>query len=144
MDPYDGRVVTNFVRQSLAGEPLTVYGDGSQTRSLQYVDDLIEGICRHMKVDHPGPINLGNPEEATVLEIARLIGELTGADPEIVYEPLPENDPLRRKPDIALAQELLGWQPKIKAREGLLMTIGDAMERVAAAEGLQVPKAAQG
>jgi nucleoside-diphosphate-sugar epimerase len=129
MDPHDGRVVTNFVRQALAGEPLTVYGEGKQTRSLQYIDDLIEGICRYMKVEHPGPVNLGNPQECTVLEIAKLILKLTGSKSTIAYEPLPENDPMRRRPNISLAKELLDWQPTIDAERGLTMTIDDAVER---------------
>lgn len=127
MDPHDGRVVTNFIRQALDGEPLTVYGEGRQTRSLQYIDDLIEGIFRYMSIDHPGPINLGNPQEYTVLEIAQLILELTGSRSGIAYQPLPENDPMRRKPDILLAQALLGWQPAIDVRRGLAMTIKDVM-----------------
>lgn len=134
MDPYDGRVVTNFVRQALAGEPLTVYGDGSQTRSLQHIDDLVEGIVRYMKVEDPGPINLGNPEEASVLEIAKLVLELTGSQSEIAFAPLPENDPTRRRPDIGKARKLLGWRPQISMREGLERTIDDAVRRLEDAE----------
>lgn len=129
MDPRDGRVVTNFIRQALAGEPLTVYGQGLQTRSLQYIDDLIEGICRYMKVENPGPVNLGNPQECTVLEIAKLILKLTGSNSKIAYEPLPENDPMRRRPNVAAAKKLLDWQPTIDAAKGLTMTIDDAMAR---------------
>jgi nucleoside-diphosphate-sugar epimerase len=123
MDAHDGRIVTNFIRQALAGEPLTVFGDGSQTRSLQYVTDLVEGIVRYMDCDHCGPMNLGNPVERTVKEIAELIIRLTGSDSTIVYKDLPENDPKRRRPDISRAQELLGWLPRIPAEEGLARTI---------------------
>lgn len=123
MDPYDGRVVTNFVRQALAGEPLTIYGEGLQTRSLQYIDDLIEGIVRYMRVRHAGPLNLGNPDEYTVLEIARLILELTESCSDVSYEPLPENDPMRRKPCIELAQQLLSWKPSVGIHRGLSLTI---------------------
>jgi len=143
MDPFDGRVVTNFVRQALADEPLTVYGDGSQTRSLQFIDDLIEGIVRYMSVDDPGPINLGNPEECSVLEIARLIRQLVASKSEIVFAPLPENDPLRRRPDISRAGQLLHWQPRVRVRDGLLRTIDDAVARARSAEAT-VAKAAQG
>lgn len=144
MDPHDGRVVTNFVRQALAGEPLTVYGDGSQTRSLQYVDDLIEGVRRYMAHEHPGPINLGNPEECTVLQIAELIRRLTGCDSPIDYRPLPEDDPTRRKPDISLARELLDWQPKVRVQQGLAMTIEDAVARAREAAAVDARQAAQG
>lgn len=119
MDPEDGRVVTNFITQALRGEPLTVYGDGSQTRSFQYVDDLIEGAVRLMAVDYPAPVNLGNPEEYTVLELARLVKELTGSSSPVVFEPLPQDDPKQRRPDIALAKRLLGWEPRVPVREGL-------------------------
>jgi nucleoside-diphosphate-sugar epimerase len=130
MDLYDGRVVTNFIRQALTGEPMTIYGDGSQTRSLQYVDDLLEGIVRYMQVDHPGPVNLGNPTEYTVLQIAELVREAVGSRAEISFHPLPENDPTRRRPDIGLARELLGWEPQIGFRQGLDATIAYASERL--------------
>lgn len=143
MDPHDGRVVTNFIRQALANEPLTVYGDGSQTRSLQHIDDLVEGVARYMKVEDPGPINLGNPEECTVLELARLILELTGSDSDIVFEPLPENDPTRRRPDIERARKLLGWSPKIGMREGLERTIDSFATTAAPAEPLTAARTAQ-
>ena len=123
MDPDDGRVVTNFITQALKGEPLTVYGDGSQTRSFCYIDDLIEGIVRLMGVDYSGPVNLGNPEEYTVLELARLVKELTGSPSEIVFKPLPQDDPKQRRPDITLAKRLLGWEPRVPVREGLERTI---------------------
>ena len=123
MDPQDGRVVTNLVTQALQGEPLTIYGDGAQTRSFQYIDDLIEGILRLMKVEYALPVNLGNPEEYTVLELARLVKELTGSPSEIAFWPLPQDDPRQRRPDITLARELLAWEPRVPVREGLLRTI---------------------
>ncbi|MER3479058.1 MAG: NAD-dependent dehydratase [Meiothermus sp.] len=124
MDPQDGRVVTNLVTQALQGEPLTIYGDGAQTRSFQYIDDLIEGILRLMKVEYALPVNLGNPEEYTVLELARLVKELTGSPSEIAFWPLPQDDPRQRRPDITLARELLAWEPRVPVREGLQKTIG--------------------
>lgn len=123
MDPKDGRVISNFIVQALKGEPLTVYGDGSQTRSFCYVGDLVEGIRRLMEADYPYPVNLGNPEEYQVLELARLVKELTGSPSEIVFQPLPQDDPRRRCPDITLAKRLLGWEPRVPVREGLLRTI---------------------
>ncbi|RDI94545.1 SDR family NAD-dependent epimerase/dehydratase [Meiothermus sp. QL-1] len=123
MDPLDGRVVTNFITQALKGEPLTIYGEGRQTRSFQYVDDLIEGIRRLMEVDYPEPVNLGNPEEYTMLELAQLVLELTGSRSTLVHVPLPQDDPKQRRPDITLAQRLLGWQPRVPVREGLARTI---------------------
>lgn len=125
MSADDGRVVTNFVTQALRGEPLTVFGDGTQTRSFCYVDDLVEGIIRMMnsRKDFTGPVNLGNPQEFTVLELANLTRELTGSKSEIVFLPLPEDDPCRRKPMIDLAEAELGWMPKTPLREGLKKTI---------------------
>ncbi|TBH21908.1 UDP-glucuronic acid decarboxylase family protein [Thermus thermamylovorans] len=123
MDPEDGRVVSSFIVQALRGEPLTVYGDGSQTRSFCYVDDLIEGLRRLMEVDYPYPVNLGNPEEYRVLDLALLVKELTGSPSPIVFRPLPEDDPRQRRPDISLARELLGWEPKVAVREGLRRTL---------------------
>jgi dTDP-glucose 4,6-dehydratase len=123
MDPQDGRVVSNFIVQALKGEPLTVFGDGSQTRSFCYVDDLIEGIRRLMEVDYPYPVNLGNPEEYRVLELAQLVKELTGSSSPITFLPLPEDDPRQRRPDITLARELLSWEPKVPVREGFSRTI---------------------
>jgi dTDP-glucose 4,6-dehydratase len=119
----DGRAVPNFITQALAGKPLTVYGDGSQTRSLCYVDDLIEGVVRLLDCDDPMPVNLGNPQEMTMLELARLIKELTGSRSEIAFSPLPVDDPRQRRPDITRARQLLGWEPKIPPREGLAKTI---------------------
>lgn len=125
MDPKDGRVVSNFIVQALQGKNLTVYGDGSQTRSLCYVDDLLEGFVRMMASEDSvvGPVNLGNPEEYTVKEIAGLVRELVGTNVRISYAPLPQDDPTQRRPDICLAQKMLGWAPKVPAREGLERTI---------------------
>ena len=126
MHPNDGRVVSNFIVQALRGVPLTIYGDGSQSRSFCYVDDLIEGLLRLM--DSPaavtGPVNLGNPSEFTILELAEKVRELTGSRSEIVFRPLPQDDLLRRRPDIGRARELLGWQPTVSLEEGLKRTIG--------------------
>jgi dTDP-glucose 4,6-dehydratase len=119
----DGRVVTNFVGQALRGEPLTVYGDGSQTRSLCYVDDLVRGLMATIDADSYGPYNLGNPIELTILELAGLVLELTGSDSTAVKLPLPADDPHRRRPDITRAHADLGWEPKVGLREGLLATI---------------------
>ncbi|MBX9695828.1 MAG: GDP-mannose 4,6-dehydratase, partial [Cyanobacteria bacterium] len=119
----DGRVVSNFIGQALANQPLTVYGDGNQTRSFQYVSDLVEGIVRMMDCQHHLPINLGNPQEKTVLEIASLIKELTGSKSEIVFKSLPTDDPKRRLPDITKAKQLLGWEPKMELLDGLKTTI---------------------
>jgi dTDP-glucose 4,6-dehydratase len=122
--PGDGRVVSNFIVQALAGKPLTVHGDGSQTRSFCYVDDQIAGLCALLDSDWDGgPVNIGNPEEHTVLELAELVLELTGSDSEITFEPLPEDDPVRRRPDIALAERVLGWRPLVPLREGLARTV---------------------
>lgn len=124
MDPEDGRVVSSFIVQALKGEPLTVYGDGSQTRSFCYVDDLVEGFRRLMEVEYSLPVNLGNPEEYRVLELAHVVKELTGSSSPIVFRPLPEDDPKQRRPDITLARRLLGWEPRVPVREGLERTIG--------------------
>jgi dTDP-glucose 4,6-dehydratase len=119
----DGRVVSNFIGQALRNKPLTVYGDGSQTRSFQHVSDLVEGLVRLMAADHHEPVNLGNPQERTVLELATLIKELTESQSEIVMKPLPIDDPKRRLPDISKAKSLLNWQPKKDLKEGLQETI---------------------
>ncbi len=119
----DGRVVPTFITQALAGEPLTVYGDGSQTRSFCYVDDLIEGIWRVLNAGHVEPVNVGNPAEMTVLDFAREIIRITGSRSEIAFRPLPEDDPKVRQPDIGLARRLLGWEPKVALAEGLARTI---------------------
>ncbi len=120
MSPDDGRVVSNFILQALRGEPITIFGDGCQTRSFCYVDDLVEGLMRLMnKEGITGPMNFGNPDERTIQEIAELVIRLTGSSSKIVYKPLPKDDPVRRKPDISLAKQTLGWQPKVKLEEGL-------------------------
>jgi dTDP-glucose 4,6-dehydratase len=118
----DGRVVSNFLAQAIDGRPLTVYGDGSQTRSFCYVDDLVDGLLGLLESTHHGPMNLGNPNELTMLELARTVLELTGSASEIVYEALPEDDPDQRCPDIGLAEQVLGWHPKVDLREGLART----------------------
>src|SRR5438105_5662672 len=119
----DGRVVPNFIGQALAGRPLTVYGDGSQTRSLCYVDDLVDGLLAVLEKGDDLPVNLGNPSETTVLELARLVIRLTGSQSEVEFRPLPADDPRRRCPDIARARSLLGWEPRIELEEGLVRTI---------------------
>jgi UDP-glucuronate decarboxylase len=126
MHPYDGRVVSNFIRQALAGEPITIYGDGSQSRSFCYCDDLLDAIMGMMNGpdDFHGPVNIGNPGEFTIRELAELVIEIAGTGVEIVQaRPLPEDDPLQRQPDITLAREKLGWEPKIALREGLQRTV---------------------
>ncbi|MDA3953876.1 MAG: SDR family oxidoreductase [Bacteroidales bacterium] len=126
MRPDDGRVVSNFIVQSLKGEDITIYGDGKQTRSFQYIDDLVEGLIRLMntKGSFIGPINIGNPNEFTMLELAESIIKITGSKSKIAYHPLPEDDPMQRKPDINLAKKILdNWEPKIQLNEGLKNTI---------------------
>jgi UDP-glucuronate decarboxylase len=125
MDADDGRVVSNFIVQALRNQPLTVYGDGSQTRSFCYIDDLVEGIIKMMGTDDSitGPINLGNPAEFTVLQLAHLVLQLTESKGEIQFRPLPEDDPKRRKPDITLAKQILRWEPMVDLRDGLIKTI---------------------
>ena len=138
MRSYDGRAVPNFIHQALAGEPITVHGDGSQTRSLCYVDDLIEGIWRVLRADLTGPINLGSTEEVSVRQLAELIRSLAHSTSELVYEERPVDDPEVRRPDTTLARELLGWQPGVSLREGLQKTL-DAM-RGATDMGVSAPK----
>jgi UDP-glucuronate decarboxylase len=125
MHPFDGRVVSNFIRQALAGEPITIFGQGQQTRSFCYRDDLVEGLIRLMNApdDCADPINLGNPDEFTIHQLADLVLELTGSKSELVYRPLPQDDPVRRQPDIALARQRLGWEPQVPLRDGLARTI---------------------
>ena len=126
MHPHDGRVVSNFIVQALQNQDITIYGDGSQTRSFQYVDDLVEGMIRLMATpeDFTGPVNIGNPNEFTILELAEKVIRLTGSKSKIVRMPLPPDDPSQRQPDIALAKRVLGWEPKIQLEEGLMKTIG--------------------
>jgi dTDP-glucose 4,6-dehydratase len=123
MRPNDGRVVSNFIVQALAGEPLTVYGDGHQSRSFCYVDDLIEGIVRLFERGGPEPVNLGNPREFTVRELADLVLRLTGSRSQVVFQPLPTDDPKQRRPDITQAKRLLGWEPRVPLEDGLRRTI---------------------
>ncbi len=123
MDPDDGRVVSNFIVQALKGEDITLYGDGLQTRSFCYCDDLIEGMMRLMNGEHTGPMNIGNPNEFTVKELAEQVIELTGSSSKLTHLPLPSDDPKQRQPDISLAKEHLDWEPKIQLREGLEKTI---------------------
>ncbi|MBV8985945.1 MAG: GDP-mannose 4,6-dehydratase, partial [Acidimicrobiia bacterium] len=122
MRPHDGRVVSNFIVQALAGKPLTVYGEGQQTRSFCHVEDEVRGLLALLDSDYVGPMNIGNPNEFTVLELAQKVIELTGSSSEIVYEPLPVDDPTQRKPDISLAKRVLGWEPVIPVEEGLRRT----------------------
>ena len=125
MQPDDGRVVSNFIVQALSNKPITIYGDGSQTRSFQYVDDLIEGMVRTMTTpdDFTGPVNIGNPGEFTIKQLAEKIITMTGSKSEIIYKPLPSDDPVRRRPDISLAQKNLNWQPMVNLEQGLAKTI---------------------
>jgi UDP-glucuronate decarboxylase len=125
MHPNDGRVVSNFIVQALLGRDITVYGEGLQTRSFCYVDDLVDGLTRLMDTppDITGPVNLGNPAEFTITELAQMLISLVGSRSKIVHRALPENDPKQRQPDISLAQELLGWEPRVAFKEGLMSTI---------------------
>lgn len=123
MDRNDGRVVSNFITQALRHSPLTVYGKGSQTRSFQYVDDLISGIIKMMSSKITGPVNLGNPKEFTILELAKKIINLTNSSSGLVYRPLPEDDPKQRRPDIDSAKKWLDWEPEVRLKEGLLATV---------------------
>jgi UDP-glucuronate decarboxylase len=125
MHPNDGRVVSNFIIQALQGQPITIYGDGQQSRSFCYVDDLVEGFMRMMDTgsDFPGPVNLGNPNEFTIKELAEAVLDLTGSKSELVNKPLPQDDPRQRQPDITLAREKLDWEPTTQLREGLTKTI---------------------
>ena len=122
MRPNDGRVVSNFLFQALTGKPITIYGDGSQTRSFCYVDDEVRGFLALLDSDHVGPVNIGNPNEFTVAELAAIVKELTGSESDIVHEALPVDDPTQRKPDITLARELLGWSPDVALHAGLART----------------------
>src|SRR4051794_582838 len=123
MRPNDGRAIPTFIRQALRGQPLTVAGDGRQTRSVQYVDDLVEGLIRLLRSDHPGPMNIGNPYELTVLELAERIRDLVGGGSEIRFVERPQDDPMVRQPDVTLAAEALGWKPEVPLEDGLLRTI---------------------
>jgi dTDP-glucose 4,6-dehydratase len=141
MRPQDGRVVTSFIAQALNGDPLTIYGDGTQTRSFCYVDDLVRGIVAMIDSTEQGPVNLGNPHERTVSELAELVLRLTGAECAIEYHPLPVDDPTRRRPVITRAQEALGWNPVVSAEDGLTRTVRyfqDRPDEVLAARGALV------
>lgn len=126
----DGRVVSNFIVQALRGQPLTIYGEGSQTRSFCYASDLVEGIMRLMNGDQKGPMNLGNPGEYTILELAKAVQQMVNPDAPLKFEPLPQDDPRRRKPDITKAQSWLGWEPTVPLMEGLKLTIADFRQRM--------------
>lgn len=126
----DGRVVSNLIVQALKGIPLTIYGDGSQTRSFCYASDLIEGFIRLMNCDYVGPVNIGNPGEYTILQLAKTIQDMVNPDVALKFEPLPQDDPRRRKPDITLAQQLLDWEPTVPLQEGLNRTIADFRQRL--------------
>ena len=128
----DGRVLPNFMGQALRGEPLTIYGDGSQTRSFCYVDDLVDGIEKLLFTDFHEPVNLGNPSEITILEFAQEILALSGSKSSIVHKPLPQDDPKVRRPDITRARKLLGWEPKIDRHEGLKRTLAYFQKKVEA------------
>lgn len=127
----DGRVVSNFVVQALRGTPLTVYGDGSQTRSFCFASDLVEGLMRLMNGDHIGPVNLGNPDEYTILQLAQTVQRMVNPDVAVKFEPLPQDDPRRRQPDITRAKTWLGWEPKVPLKDGLTTTIADFRDRMA-------------
>ena len=131
MRPYDGRVVSNFIVQALRGDPLTVYGDGSQTRSFCYVSDEVEGIYRLFHSHEPGPVNIGNPGEFSMIELARTVVALTGSGSSIDFRPLPQDDPRQRQPDITLAREALGWLPRVDLEDGLRRTIPSFRKLVA-------------
>ena len=118
----DGRVVSNFLAQAIRGAPLTVYGDGKQTRSFCYVSDEVRGLLALLDSEHIGPMNIGNPNEFTMLDLAELVLEVTGANVDVVFEPLPADDPKQRRPDISLARDVLGWEPTVDLREGLTRT----------------------
>jgi UDP-glucuronate decarboxylase len=125
MHPNDGRVVSNFIVQALRGESITIFGDGSQTRSFCYVDDLVEAFMRLMETDDAvvGPVNIGNPNEFTIRELAERVVKLTGSKSRIIYQSLPADDPAQRRPDIDVARQLLGWDPSVQLEEGLRRTI---------------------
>ena len=123
MRPDDGRVISNFISQALSKNPITVYGDGSQTRSFQYITDLVEGIMRLMDADYNDPVNLGNPNEFTILELANSIKRITNSNSSIVFMPLPQADPKRRRPDITRAKQILNWEPKVSLEDGLIKMI---------------------
>ena len=130
MRPQDGRVVSNFLIQALQGEPITIYGDGNQTRSFCYVDDEVRGLLALADSDYVGPVNIGNPGEFTMLELAKVVLDVTASTSDIVYQPRPEDDPMQRKPDISLARRVLGWEPQIQLADGLARTAEWFRERL--------------
>jgi UDP-glucuronate decarboxylase len=134
----DGRVVSNFICQALRGNPLTVYGDGSQTRSFCYVSDLVEGLIRLMNNDYVGPVNLGNPDEYTILQLAKTIQNMINPNAELVFKTLPQDDPRKRQPDITKARNWLGWEPTVPLKEGLKRTIEDFRNRIEEPSSVQV------
>jgi dTDP-glucose 4,6-dehydratase len=134
----DGRAIPAFATQALRGEPLTVAGDGSQTRSVVYVDDLVEGIVRLMHSAHPGPMNIGSPHEMSVLELAELVRDVAKSDSPITFVPRPQDDPSIRQPDIALARQVLGWQPAVDIRDGLSRTVAWFRDQLDATAGWQI------
>jgi len=140
MRPDDGRMIPNFIQQALLKEPLSIYGDGSQTRSVQYIDDLVEGVFRLMRSEEVRSVNIGNPTEYTVREVAGLILRLSGSSSELIHKPLPQDDPKQRCPDISRAREALGWEPKISAREGLSRTIDWFAEQRCGEHAAREPK----
>jgi len=135
MRPDDGRALPNFMVQALRGEEITVYGDGGQTRSFCYVDDLIDGIQRLLFSDEVEPVNLGNPEEITILEFAREVLQLTGSKSKIAFFPLPQNDPKVRQPDITKARRVLGWEPRVPRQEGLKRTLDYFKQKLFGVQG---------
>ncbi|MEA5465190.1 UDP-glucuronic acid decarboxylase family protein [Leptothoe sp. PORK10 BA2] len=139
----DGRVVSNFIVQALQGIPLTIYGEGSQTRSFCYVSDLVDGFIRLMNGDYIGPMNLGNPGEYTILELAQSVQKMINPDAELKFEPLPQDDPRRRQPDITKAKSMLGWEPTVPLKEGLELTIADFKARLEEAGKLAIPTTAK-
>jgi len=139
----DGRVVSNFIVQCLSDEPITIFGEGKQTRSFCYVDDLIDGLLSLMNSDEDRPVNLGNPEECTMLELAEKVRAMTDSESPFVYQPLPEDDPLRRKPDITRAIERLGWRPVTPLEDGLARTIADFRDRIGRSSSPLLPRAAK-
>jgi len=138
--PGDGRAIPNFMAQAIAGDPITIYGDGLQTRSFTYIDDEVEGILRLLESDWIGPMNIGNPEEHTILELAHAVIDTIQSGSAIVFEPLPADDPKVRRPDISLAREVLGWEPKVRLREGLARTAVWYIAELAPALGRHVSR----
>ncbi len=139
MRPDDGRVVSNFLTQALHGKPLTVYGDGSQTRSFCYVTDLIQGLLALLDADYTAPVNIGNPAEFTIAKLAHLVANLTGSEPDVIFEPLPVDDPRQRRPDIALARKLLHWEPSVPLRDGLARTAAHLRQQLGLMTGGHQP-----